>query len=613
MTKIARRLRCIVVPSIAARGWGLGRLIVLATVIVAQPAIAGVVAPPAAIWNQGTAPFISLFTCDNQLQTQFPNTVNDIKRELIIAAEEWFVGSGAHIRLAYLGSLTPTDPACAAVPTVIAPRLAGTPPAGPAPQRWGVVLTAAPDMTNQLTLPGIDRCHFAVTDRWELPAPAGGLLTTRTIERARITLVRGHVCNGAWERWGWYDPGVFQPATTSLSYGVVLRKMLGHALGLAEETGGSDTVMAPIDAAGLTPQNHLNLSYVTEPIVSVMRAAYGRARLRPYWMETRDNGASWSAISNTPRATADNSLGLAGCSWHSPQVGGVGYLIAETRMLANGSSKVETYVVDRTRRSFKNVVSHGASNRQPTLVCSKNLAILGWVSPNGDVVISRSTDGVQWDRARISMPERSWLAPTLARASWAQAVIAVTSGGVEPDPQYPATWRRAQTLLSLDDGVTFESDGVVFGREPYAVLYGLTCLNARKRCYDMTTTSGGKAIIDLAAMPRVRMVQWAGGGEIPNVGAALAPSFDERGYLYVRRYRPGAAFFGTPNADLNSIGGGLQSDAEATRWQFFPHAFSRNGSNTPTTVFRDDARRSFVALGAVNRIYNGFLLVPVTR
>jgi hypothetical protein len=92
-----------------------------ATVIVAQPVIAGV-APPAAIWNQGTAPFIPLFTCDNQLQTQFPNTVNDIKRELIIAAEEWFVGSGAHIRLAYLGSLTPTDPACAAVPTVIAPR-----------------------------------------------------------------------------------------------------------------------------------------------------------------------------------------------------------------------------------------------------------------------------------------------------------------------------------------------------------------------------------------------------------------------------------------------------------------------------------------------------------
>src|SRR5882672_1775028 len=87
VTKIARRLRCIVVPPIAVRGWGLGRLIVLATVIVAQPAIAGVVAPPAAIWNQGTAPFIPLFTCDNQLQTQFPNTVNDIKRELIIAAE----------------------------------------------------------------------------------------------------------------------------------------------------------------------------------------------------------------------------------------------------------------------------------------------------------------------------------------------------------------------------------------------------------------------------------------------------------------------------------------------------------------------------------------------
>ena len=117
------------------------------------PAAAGSIDPPAALWNQGPAPFVALFTCKNQLSAHFPNSADQIENELVQAAEEWFVGSGADIRFYYVGSLTPDNPACAEVPTVINPRIIGIPPDGPQPPRWSVVLTAASSLTNRLSIP----------------------------------------------------------------------------------------------------------------------------------------------------------------------------------------------------------------------------------------------------------------------------------------------------------------------------------------------------------------------------------------------------------------------------------------------------------------------------
>ena len=556
-----------------------------------MPSVAGNIGPPDALWNQGPAPFVALFTCKNQLSAHFPNTADQIENELVQAAEEWFVGSGADIRFYYFGSLTPDNPACADVPTLINPRIQGTPPDGPQPPRWSVVLTATSSLTNRLSIPWIERCHFAVTDRWEIPASVPQIPPMPSIERARITLVRGQTCNGTLEPWPWYDP--LGPLPQTLSTSRVLMKMLGHAMGLGEETGGADTVMAPIDPN--TPDNRFHLS---EPIVRAMRAAYGPARSSPYWIETRDAGKTWTILAGTPRYNRKNSLGLAGCQARSPEGKAIAsYLIAETIIAPDGTSSVITYFVDAGRRQATNPRHHGPSNRKPTLVCGDGMYILGMVKPAGEIQIRRSTDGAVWADAALPPGWQSAHAPTLAEAKWANGILSATS----------TMQAGLSFLLSADVGVSFAAASSSLAPESSPRFpFSLTCPTAKRRCYLAFGDYKFNLMVEEVQGANVVNVRWPIGGEIPNLGTLLAPTKDGQGYFLARRYKPGSRYYATPNTALDQVAGGLQPDAEATAWEFTRQPFSRTVSDSPVGLFRDDTHGSFVVLSTWNNWYNGY-------
>jgi hypothetical protein len=568
----------------------LGMVTVL-LILQGAPAAAGSINPPAALWNQGPAPFVALFTCKNQLSAHFPNTADQIENELVQAAEEWFVGSGADIRLYYFGSLTPDNPACADVPTVINPRIKGAPPDGPQPPRWSVVLTAASSLTNRFSFPGVERCHFAVTDRWEIPASVSQLPPTPGIERARITLVRGQTCSGALEPWPWFDP--MGPLPQTLSTSRVLMKMLGHAMGLSEETGSADTVMAPIDPNAPDDRWHLS-----EPIVRAMRTAYGPARSSPYWIETKDAGKTWTTLTGTPRYNSRNSLGLAGCQARSPEGRAkAAYLLAETILNPDGTSGVISYFVDAGRRHATHPQHHGSSNRKPTLVCGDGLYLLGMVKPAGEIQIRRSTDGIVWADATLPPGWQSAHAPALAEAKWANGILAATS----------TTQTGLRFLLSANAGASFAaaSSSMASPWRP-RFPFGLTCPSAKRRCYLAFGDYGFSLLAEEVQGANIVGVRWSGGGEIPNLGTLLAPTKDRLGYFLVRRYKPGSRYYATPNTALDQVAGGLQPDAEKTPWEFTMQPFSRTVSDSPVGLFRDDIHGSFVVLSTWNNWYNGY-------
>jgi hypothetical protein len=561
------------------------------------PVLAGPLAAPSAVWNQGTAPFIPLYTCDNQLAAHFPNTVDTIKNELVQAAEEWFIGSGSNIRFYYFGSLTAGDPACADMPTVIAPRIVGAPPEGPPPPRWSVVLTAAPQLTNQLSIVGAERCHYAVTDLWEVPPSPGTPPPHPGIERARITLVRGQVCGGNLEPWPWPDPFGAQPPPQTLGPARVLMKMLGHALGLSEESGNGDTVMAHIDPSITDFRWHLS-----ELVVEVMRTAYGPAQSRPYWAETQDQGNTWQVLANTPRGQGDNSLGLVACQV-VPRPNGVlsrpstarTYLVAETSIDATGKSFVTTYFVDTQRHSLSGSQNHGQSNRKPSILCGTGFIILGFVDPTGAVQLLHSNDGVTWAHGQIPAGLRSAHAPILAEATWADVIVAATS----------TSESGMQFLFSKDGGFSYQSSLVASPWRP-RFPYGLACATKKQRCY---TAFGdvGFGITDFRLQGSTLVgVSWAGGGELPNLSIAMAPTRDGQGYALARRYKPGSMFYGTPNTALDQVAAGVQADGEGNLWTFTRPPFSRSVSDSPIGLFRDDLHQSFIALGTWNYWYNGF-------
>jgi hypothetical protein len=557
---------------------------------------AGTIGPPTAVWNQGPAPFITLFTCKNQLDANFPNISDDIESDLIQGAEEWFVGSGANIRFYYMGSLTPDNPACADMPTVILPSVVGTPPAGPQPPRWSVVLTAAPSSTNQLTFPGVERCHFAAIDRWEVPALPGVIPATPAIERVRITLVRGQTCNGGFEPWPWPDP--FPPQPPTLSPARVLMKMLGHAMGLNEEVGGTDTVMAKIDPTTIQRPWRWHIS---DPIVQVMRAAYGPAQSSPYWAETKDQGRTWHQISGTPRLNSKNSLGLVACQ-ASIEIAGSrrrsAYLVAETILEPNGNSVVATYFADSQRRQLGNPQTQGKSNRKPTLSCGDGLFLVGMVEPSGEIQIRRSTDGVTWRNAKVPPGWISNYAPALAEANWVWGGIVAATSSDDHNGQY---------LLSLDAGNTFLAPNPLFPSNWGPNFpFGLTCPKNKHRCYLTNGDSGFSLRTSEIHGPTIFEVRVSGGGEIPNLGTALTPTKNQQGFFFARRYKPGSRFFSTPGAALDQFAGSLQVDAESGSYQFTSEPFSQFVSDSPLGLFRDDLHGSFVVLSTWSNWYNGY-------
>jgi hypothetical protein len=488
------------------------------SVLLCRPVLAGPLAAPSAVWNQGTAPFIPLYTCDNQLAAQFGNTIGNIKEELVEAAEEWFIGSGSNIRFYYFGSLTASDPACADMPIVIAPRIVGAPPAGPQPPRWSVVLTAAPQLTNQLSLVGTDRCHYAVTDLWELPPLPGTSPPVPGIERARITLVRGQVCSGSLEPWPWPDPFAAQQ---TLSPARVLMKMLGHALGLSEESGSGDTVMAHIDPSTLDFRWHLS-----EPIVEVMRAAYGPAQSSPYWAETKDQGKTWQVLANTPRAQSKNSLGLVACEAVRPQSPAQAYLVAETVIEVTGKSYVQTYFVDSQRHSSLPPKSHGQSNRKPSILCGMGFFILGFVDPKGEVQLQHSIDGVTWSHGQPA-GLRSAHAPALA-ATWEGGIIAATS----------TSESGMQFLFSENGGSSYQGSPLVASPWRPRFPFGLSCATKKQHCYTAFGDVGFFNVTDFRLQGTTLVGVISGFGPLPNLGIAMVPTRDGQGYALARRYKP---------------------------------------------------------------------------
>jgi hypothetical protein len=368
-------------------------------------------------------------------------------------------------------------------------------------------------------------------------------------------------------------------------------KMLGHAMGLGEETGGADTVMAPIDPNTLDDRFHLS-----EPIVRAMRTAYGPARSSPYWIETKDAGRTWSILSGTPRYNSGDSLGLAACQARSPQGEAISsYLIAETILAPDGTSSVITYFTDGARRQAGNPQYHGPSNRKPALLCGDGLYILGMVKPAGEILVRRSTDGAAWTDAALPPGWQSAHAPALAEAKWANAILAATF----------TTQDGLRFLLSADAGVSFGSASMTSAPGP-RFPFGLACPTARSRCY--------LAFGDYYFTVSTRDVQGATiagggtayGGEIPNLGTLLAPTKDGQGYFVARRYKPGWRYLAAPKKALDQVGGGLQPDAGATAWQFYGQPFSRTVSDSPVGLFRDDTHGSFVVLNTWNYRYNGY-------
>src|SRR5262245_4976227 len=148
-----------------------------------------------AVWAERPSrafPYIHLYMCRNQLVRFFPNTIDRLEREIETASTMWFIDGGAHVRLYYRGSLAATDAACADVPDLYQPRLAGTPPPGPPPPFSAVVITAAPAQINES--PFGTRCQPARTDLWT--APPVSPLAQATITGARIVLAASDACSG---------------------------------------------------------------------------------------------------------------------------------------------------------------------------------------------------------------------------------------------------------------------------------------------------------------------------------------------------------------------------------------------------------------------------------
>jgi hypothetical protein len=547
------------------------------------------------VWEGHTAPFVALHVCRNQIDAHFPDLGDALVNEAVMAAEEWFVGGGAHVRLYYSGTLPASHPACADVPTTIEPRLVGSPPAGSRPPDRTVVLTAASSLTNRLNAPGTSRCEFAVVDRWEAGS-SGPLRLGSTLQSVRITLARNQTCGGGLEPWPWPGGSPGSPPPT-LSPARVLMKSFGSALGLGEVPISTDSVRNPIDPAVDVRRWHL-----TEADVQALRRAYGPSQSSQFWLQTRDGGTTWTVRPRVPRPNSRDSLGASGCRVVSQ--GGVppeSYLVAETVHQASGGSSVMTYLVDEQGLMLGTPVVHAPSNRKASVLCLGTGFLLGWVAPDGSVAIARSVDGWRWTRASLLAGWRSANAPVLAEARWGGALLAASS----------ADDSGLRFMRSSDGGATFGDAGAANSSQHFRFPFGFSCAEAIRKCF---VTGGDTGFVRMAfelISGQWRWVGTSGGGEVPNLGVVTTPTADEAGFAFVRRYKPGSRFYATPGGVLGQVGGGVQARGDANPYQFLSQPFSRAVSDSPPGLLRAAVTPGFIVLATHNTFYNSpFVLVP---
>jgi hypothetical protein len=200
-------------------------------------------------WHESTTisfPYVSLYTCSNQIKRYFPNTWPAIESQIEAAALNWFVEGGANVRLYYRGSLADTHPACAEVPEQYRFHAWGS-PSGPEPPEGSVVVTASRsrqatmfrgffEHRNAPRLPG--QCSPTSTDLW-LDPPSNDV-QFRRITRARITLAANNICQPGAPVYPWPEMATLAntppPNTKYFHPHTVLMREFGLALGLPQET-----------------------------------------------------------------------------------------------------------------------------------------------------------------------------------------------------------------------------------------------------------------------------------------------------------------------------------------------------------------------------------------
>jgi len=557
----------------------------IASLMGAAALLSGCAALP--LWEERTAPYVVLHVCRNQIDAHFPDLGDSLVNEVVMAAEEWFVGGGAHVRLYYAGSLPASHPACADVSSTIEPQLVGSPPAGPRPPDRSVVVTAASSLTHRLTAPETSRCEFAAVDRWEIGGE-GPLRLGSTLQSVRITLARNQTCEGRLEPWPW---------TSTLSPGRVLIKSLGAALGLGEVPMSTNSVLNPID-----PEVHVPRWHLAETDVQALRRAYGPSQSSQFWLQTRDGGSSWRIRSRVPRPNSRDSLGASACrvvsrAGFAPE----SYLVAETVHQSNRRSSVITYLVDEQGLMLGTPVVHTASNRKPSVLCLTTGFVLGLVAPDGSVAIARSADALQWARASLPTGWRSVNAPALAEARWGGAVLAASS----------AEGSGLRFMRSSDGGASFVDAGASNPNLQFRFPFGFSCAESLRKCF---VTGGDVGFVRNVYELSAGQWRWAansGGGQVPNLGVVTSPTADEAGFGFVRRYKPGSRFYGTPGAVLGQVGGGVQTRGDANPYQFLSQPLARAVSDSPPGLLRTVVTPGFIVLATHNTFYNSpYVLVP---
>jgi hypothetical protein len=384
-------------------------------------------------WDASTSavyPVVRAYSCPNQFARFFSQPWDSVRRQLLSAANEWFVGGGSDLRIRVQPDLPASDPRCQDVNPTMNP---------------GEILVTA-ERNN-----GGGSCYLATTFWW---------VNGASLTQAKVIMHSGTACGGSYQPYAWSNgdyPGVGQ-----YDFWSVFAHELGHAIGFLH-SGEATAVML-----GSAPNGDSQRRFLSSDDRAGLRdaaLAYPRTETALQHRRSTDDGASWHSegeplglsVIGAPAICAEDGVSARP------------YLVASTRAADDTLYTFRTNGVSRAGDATPALTSQMA----PAVGCRSGAFVLASVATDVDrnVQVATSSDGTTWS-AGHNVGVSSGLPPALAYASWNQRYVLLASD--------PFTG-RLRTLLSTDNGQTWSAPSEwTFFRTSSAP--GITCQASGQYC-----------------------------------------------------------------------------------------------------------------------------------
>lgn len=361
--------------------------------------------------SKWSKPVVKAYTCPDKYATYFgAYPWATIRRQLLAAANEWFVTGGADLRVRVMGDLASTDARCT--------EGSGWP-------NDGEILVTA-ERNN-----GAGNCWLATT----LSSNTNG-----DIRGAKVILHSGTVCNGGvYTPYTWATNAEF-PQSGQYDFWTVFLHELGHAIGF-DHSGDSNAVMWPTSTSGENVKRKL----AVDDLSGLRDGAYAYGPIQTTMTHRYSNNAiNWNSEGEPLTSAITGQPGVCWSNRSSSSFYFVAVNDAASRnfitLRTSGSSPVQQTVVPGWWSHFP-----------PVLGCHENSAreIMLHVSGGSDMVIWSSSmpSGTGFGSvAPVNTGRVTQNVPALAYANFKGWYVMAFTDRFNG---------KIRTMISRDDGLTW--------------------------------------------------------------------------------------------------------------------------------------------------------------